>query len=141
MLSKKMTGLFVIIIVGFLLTSFTGNGLLQGTEPWKAPAAADTIKSQIKFSADTEKKGEELYLLYCVACHGETGSGDGPAGAQLPIKPANFHQERVTKQTDGAIFWKLTNGRGPMLPFKEILKEEERWQVVSYLRQLSKQKE
>ncbi len=140
MRQKKIPVLILVISVTILLTSFSKNGPFQAPEPWKAPASADSIKAPFAFTAETAKKGEESFLLYCVACHGETGAGDGPAGAQLPTKPANFHEERVTKQTNGAIFWKLTNGRGAMLPFKEILKEEERWQVVSYLRQLSKQK-
>ncbi|MEO5997718.1 MAG: hypothetical protein ABIN89_13345 [Chitinophagaceae bacterium] len=45
--------------------------------------------------------------------------------SQLVIKPANFHDEKVAKQTDGALFWKITNVRGNMIPFKEGLKAEE----------------
>lgn len=140
---KKITGLTAMIgITGgcFLLSAFTGNGPRQAAEPWKAPPAADSVKSPLTFNEETVKKGEELFLLYCVACHGETGAGDGPAGAQLVIKPANFHEERVTKQTNGAIFWKITTGRVAMPAFKEVLKEEERWQLVSYIRKLSKEK-
>ncbi len=130
----------LIIMAGFLLSAFTGEYPAQVNEPWKAPASADSIKSPFAFTEETANKGEEHYNLYCLSCHGETGHGDGPAGTQLVIKPANFHDERVTKQSNGAIFWKLSNGRGFMPPFKEVLKEDERWQVVSYLRKLSKGK-
>lgn len=143
MVGKKITGLIAMIgITGgyFLISAFTGNSPRQAAEPWKAPPAADSVKSPLTFNEETTKKGEELFLLYCVACHGETGAGDGPAGAQLVIKPANFHEERVTKQTNGAIFWKITTGRVVMPAFKEVLKEEERWQLVSYIRKLSKEK-
>jgi len=123
-----------------MLSAFTGNGPKQTNDPWKAPASADSLKRPITFNAETAKKGEDLYFLYCFSCHGETGSGEGPAGAQLAIKPANFHDEKVTKQTDGAIFWKITNGKGNMIPFKDVLKAEERWQLVAFIRKLSKQK-
>jgi len=34
--------------------------------------------------------GEDLWLDYCVSCHGETGKGDGPAAVSLKTKPANL---------------------------------------------------
>ena len=128
------------IITGFitvvLTAAFTGVTPVQTPEPWKAPAAADSIKSPVIFNAKIVEKGEELYNLYCLSCHGETGMGDGPASAPLVIKPANFHLERVIKQTNGAIYWKLTNGRGSMPAMKEVLKEEERWQLVAFIRKM-----
>src|SRR6188472_1581961 len=137
---KKLPGILGISCIFFMFSAFTGNNPEQANDPWKAPASADTIKSPVSFNAETSKKGEELYFLYCFSCHGETGSGEGPAGAQMVIKPANLHDVKVTKQSDGAIFWKITNGRGNMIPFKDVLKTEERWQLVSFIRKLSKQK-
>ena len=83
-----------------------------------------------------EQKGQSLYNVYCRTCHGETGFGDGAAGSGLDPKPANFHRGRVQQQTDGAIFYKLSNGRGSMPAFKNSLSEEQRWQLVSYIRKL-----
>ncbi|HEY1008610.1 MAG TPA: cytochrome c, partial [Daejeonella sp.] len=108
-------------------------------EPFKAPAWADTIKNPIGTSAEIISRGEELYNLYCFACHGETGYGDGAAGGAMGVKPANFHDPKFIKQKDGAIFWKLTNGKGNMPPFKEILKEEQRWELIAYLKEFGKQ--
>ncbi len=108
-------------------------------EAWIAPAGADTIKNPLTVSKETISKGEELYNMYCFSCHGDTGYGDGPAGGSMGIRPANFHDQKVIKQKDGALFWKLTNGKGNMPPFKEILKEEQRWQMIVFLRELGKQ--
>ncbi len=140
MIQKKLMGVLGMMSTFFLFSAFTGQDPKQASDPWKAPVSADTIKSPVSFTAETVKKGEELYFLYCFSCHGETGSGEGPAGAQLVIKPANFHQEKVTKQTNGAIFWKITTGRGNMIAYKEVLKPEERWQLVAFIRKLSGQK-
>ena len=107
---------------------------------WVAPAAADNLKNPYPAEPLTLKQGEELYNVYCWSCHGETGYGDGAAGGALGVKPANFHSEPVKKQTDGALFWKLSEGRGNMPPFKESLSEEQRWQLVAYLRKLGNQK-
>ena len=39
---------------------------------------------------------------------------------------------------DGAIFWKITNGRPPMASYKLALKDSQRWQLVNYIRELGK---
>jgi glucose/arabinose dehydrogenase/mono/diheme cytochrome c family protein len=103
---------------------------------WKAPAEADHVKSPYEHTAELEQKGQNLYNAYCRTCHGETGYGDGAAGSGLDPRPANFHRDRVQKQTDGAIFYKMSNGRGSMPAFKNILNEEQRWQLVSYIRKI-----
>ena len=108
-------------------------------EPFLAPAWADTIRNPLTVSPVTISQGEELFNMYCFSCHGDTGYGDGPAGGSMGIKPANFHDQKVIKQKDGALFWKLTNGKGNMPPFKEILNEQQRWQMIIYLRELGKQ--
>jgi len=108
-------------------------------EPFVAPAWVDTIKSPIGTSPEIIAKGEEIYNLYCFACHGETGYGDGAAGGAMGVKPANFHDPKFSKQKDGTTFWKLSNGKGNMPPFKEILNEEQRWQLIAYLKEFGKQ--
>jgi mono/diheme cytochrome c family protein len=107
-------------------------------EAWLAPVSADSLKNPLAVSQEHISKGEELYNMYCFSCHGDTGYGDGPAGGSMGIRPANFHDQRVIKQKDGALFWKLTNGKGNMPPFKEALTEEQRWQLIVFLRELGK---
>lgn len=34
--------------------------------------------------------GRDLYMSYCVSCHGWTGKGDGPAGLALKSPPADL---------------------------------------------------
>ena len=105
---------------------------------WLAPEWADTVKNKLPVNSETISKGEELYSMYCFSCHGDTGYGDGPAGGSMGVRPANFHDQKVIKQKDGALFWKLTNGKGNMPPFKEALNEEQRWQLIVFLRELGK---
>ncbi len=108
-------------------------------ETWKAPAEADTIKSPFAFTPQVIREGEKLFNSYCVSCHGKNGLGDGSPGKFTP-PPANFHSKRVVDQTEGALFWKLTNGRGISMPsYKAIFTEEQRWHLIAYVRQLPKQ--
>lgn len=37
--------------------------------------------------------GKVLFQQNCALCHGQNGMGDGPGGANLEPKPANFHAE------------------------------------------------
>ncbi|WP_228466837.1 c-type cytochrome [Adhaeribacter swui] len=109
---------------------------LQDGGRWVAPPSADQIKNPYPVEPLTLTQGEELFVMYCAPCHGENGYGDGAAGGAMGVKPANFHSPVVQKQKDGALFWKLSEGRGNMPPFKESLSEEQRWQLVAYLRKL-----
>jgi hypothetical protein len=59
--------------------------------------------------------------------------------AALSPKPANWTSDKIKKETDGELFWKVSNGRGPMPPWKH-LPEKERWQIVNYIRELQKKK-
>ncbi len=72
-------------------------------------------------------------------CHGEGGAGDGIAGQNLSVKPANFTDPKLMKsETDGSLFWKMSNGRGPMPSWKGTLSETQRWQLVDYIRTFAK---
>lgn len=123
-------------ICSLLLISFK-SGYLQ-KEPWKAPASADSNKSPIVFSPQVIREGEKLYNMLCVTCHGQNGLGDGQPG-RFKIEPANFHSKVVTDQKDGALFWKLSNGKGNMPGYATALSEEKRWQLIAYVRQFAKQ--
>ena len=43
----------------------------------------------------------------------------------------------MTRMTDGELFWKISEGHRPMPAFKNKLSEEERWQLVDYIRTFS----
>jgi len=118
------------------LPSFKPITFDTAQDVWKAPAAADTLVNPYPMEPLVLTQGEELYLVYCGSCHGEEGYGDGAAGGALGIPPANFHDKTVQNQSDGALFWKLSTGRGSMPPFNEVFSEEQRWQLISYIRHL-----
>lgn len=117
-----------------LFSSFTTSFVQAG---WEAPVSADTIQNPYPEDPLRVKQGEELYNMYCWSCHGEEGYGDGAAGGAAGVQPANFHDKAVKEQSDGALFWKLSTGRGSMPPFKEVFSEEQRWQLIAYIRKLT----
>ncbi len=129
---KILIGSFAIALIGM---SFN---YLGGGSSWVAPKSANSIKNPLKGNAAATTAGKKLFIQMCAICHGNKGKGNGVASASLNPKPANFTSERVQAQTDGALFWKMTNGNPPMASYKASLKENQRWQLVNYLRTFKK---
>jgi putative copper resistance protein D len=72
-------------------------------------------------------------------CHGPTGEGDGPSAASLPIgvPPYSIH---VPAHNDYTLFYWITSGieRDGVLnmpAWGDVLTEDERWTLVTFLRQ------
>jgi mono/diheme cytochrome c family protein len=108
-------------------------------KPWVAPDAAKQVKNPIPVNPESLAAGAQLYHENCAPCHGDTGKGDGDTGKILKKKPANFTDEKVMgEETDGSLFWKMGEGRGPMPSWKDELSDKERWQLVIYIRKLTK---
>ena len=126
----------VLIILGLVTVLFSGSICSQSM--WKAPKSADEIQNPFKEDVNAIKKGKKLYTQFCVICHGAKGKGDGMAGVALNPKPANFSTNLFKMQSDGAIFWKLSEGRPPMAPYKDVFTKDQRWQLVNYIKSLNK---
>ncbi|HLJ23174.1 MAG TPA: c-type cytochrome [Candidatus Acidoferrales bacterium] len=107
--------------------------------PWVAPDDAKKVKNPVPSNAESLTAGEQLFTDNCVLCHGEKGLGDGPGAKTIKVKPANFTDPKLqASETDGSLFWKMSNGRGPMPSWKDTLSDQERWQLVNYIRKLGK---
>ena len=116
------------LVAGAALTAAWAQG------EWKAPAEAIATKNPVKGVGNAKKNIE----TNCVTCHGPNGKGDGPAAAALPPpKPADWTSAKVASETDGELFWKISNGRGAMPPWKH-LPEKDRWEIINYIRTLQK---
>ena len=107
--------------------------------PWVAPDDAKKVKNPIPPTPETLADAEQLFTDNCVLCHGEKGMGDGPGAKTIKVKPANFTDAKLmAAETDGSLFWKMSNGRGPMPSWKDTLTDKERWELVGYIRKLTK---
>ncbi len=112
-------------------------GAAIAREEWKAPARASKKKNPVSADEKSVAQGRKFYIRECLSCHGDKGKGDGPSAKDLETKPGDLSDPKMWDQTDGALFWKLTEGRKPMPSFEKLLGDEERWHVVNYMRTLA----
>ena len=117
--------------------AFTGS---SNQDPWVAPSEAKELNNPNNASKKSIKNGQVIYAQSCALCHGETGKGDGIGAQALNPKPADHTSEQVQGQTDGELFWKISNGRGQMVGWgmgaNPIISESDRWDLVNYIRTL-----
>lgn len=125
----------LLICLSSLILSFTGSYEVQ-PQVWKAPAWADTLYNPYRIEPLTLPQAQEVYNLYCISCHGTQGQGYPLEHTSQEVP--DFKDDAVTGQSDGAIYWKIREGRGIMAGFKSKLSDEQQWQLVEYIRDLSK---
>ncbi|HMD08540.1 MAG TPA: c-type cytochrome [Candidatus Acidoferrum sp.] len=103
--------------------------------PWKVPEEAKLRPNPIQPSALALAAGRTMYMDKCTQCHGQTGKGDGPDAASYYPSPTSLvDANHMNSVTDGEIFYQISEGRKPMPAFKRKLTEEQRWQLVLYVR-------
>ena len=134
--SLNSTRLLAIAAAGAALTAFTSPAMAQTVAPWVAPASASAKKNPFAGNAGAAAEGKKNFMTACSPCHGTSGRGDGPAAPALNPKPANYTTKVISAESDGALFWKLSEGRGAMVPFKGALSEKQRWELITYIRTL-----
>ncbi len=107
-------------------------------QQWKAPETVNQLKNPYAGDQNQLARGMKIFKNMCVACHGIDGKGDPLMLKTLNPPPADLTSEKVQNQTDGALFWKITTGRGAMAGYENILSEKERWALVQYIRSFNK---
>jgi mono/diheme cytochrome c family protein len=125
-LGGAMLALWVVAAV-----SLAQNTGYQPDPTWHSPPDAASRPNPLASKPETAAGGRKLFMRNCVECHGKDGTGvetKHSADLQLPV---------VQQQSDGVLFWKITNGNASRgMPSFSKLPELQRWQIVLYLRTL-----
>lgn len=99
-------------------------------QDWLVPEADAAITNPSPYTLENVEAGKDLYMLNCKSCHGDPGKNNPLALVPLPVDIAS---ERMHLNTEGAMFYKISNGRGVMSAFKSVLSEGERWKVINFI--------
>ncbi len=124
-----IVGLAVVLSATLLVAQTTTN-------LWKVPSFKARKKNPVTTSAESRRTGRTLFVKECLTCHGDTGSGDGPAAKDLEKNPGNLTDPKLWNESDGSVFFKITVGRRPMPAFRDMFTDEQRWHIVNYVRTL-----
>jgi putative copper resistance protein D len=127
------------IVAGGAL-ALTGFGLALALPPLAVDAYPTTyFRPPVPYHATSIVRGGAHYAEHCAPCHGPAGAGDGPAGAGLPRPPADLRSGHTGQHTAGDLYWWVSRGipRGGMPAFGDRLAEEDRWDVINFVRTLA----
>jgi mono/diheme cytochrome c family protein len=118
----------VVFVAGFAALHPRDWSVPPEVKRWRNPATQDAFDAA---------QARSLYREKCASCHGDTGKGDGDDAPLWGPKPTDFTSARLASQSDGELFYKISQGRRPMPGFRNRLTDRQRWELVLYLRSLS----
>ncbi|MGN6229008.1 MAG: c-type cytochrome [Dyella sp.] len=81
-------------------------------------------------------RGQQRYEIYCAACHGLDGRGDGMVVQRGFPAPPTYHSERLRQAPDSHFYNVITHGYGVMYPYADRVAPRDRWAIVAYIRAL-----
>jgi len=129
------------------------QGLKADANP--KPGEDNVANYATEFPADIEindaflARGKQRFEIYCSACHGYAGQGDGlvnkramglAAAAKASWTTAKSLHDPVIKDLQqnplGRLFNTISYGRGTMGPYKDQITAEDRWAIVAYVKAL-----
>ncbi len=122
----------IITIVLFV----SANIILLNGQDWVVPENRRTRLSPFEFSDESRKEGETSYNTNCMSCHGNPGRNNV---INLVPPPPDMATAQAQKNSDGELYFKISEGRGQMPSFRNVLQSKEMWNIISYIRSFNKE--
>ena len=111
----------------------------QGNAPGGAqtsnfPDDVDTFP--VPITQEVVERGRQRFEIFCSACHGFTGNGDGMIVRRGFRRAASFNDDRLRQAPVGHFFDAMTNGWGAMPSYAAQIPVQDRWAIIAYIRAL-----
>jgi mono/diheme cytochrome c family protein len=107
-------------------------GVVAQTEPARLASASSPPPA----TEALLERGRERFDIYCSACHGLAGDGDGVIVAHGFPKPPSYHVDRLLTAPAEHFYDVITNGYGVMFSYAARVEPQDRWAIVGYIRAL-----
>jgi mono/diheme cytochrome c family protein len=107
-------------------------------QDWPVPADQKNKVNPQEYNLANVNKGKDLYLKNCKSCHGDPGKNNALPLVPLPV---DVTSDKMQNNTEGELFFKITNGRGAMPQFKATISDDDRWRIVNYISNFSPKKQ
>ena len=121
----------LVVVLAVATAAAVAQNLAYRQDPdWQAPPDAASKPNPLSGRPELAAGGRKLYKRHCATCHDEDGKGiKNAADLQLDV---------VQQQSDGSLYWKITNGNSRRgMPSFSSIPEMQRWQIVLHLRALA----
>ena len=121
------------------VTQQTSGAQSTGNQTNSFPDDVDTFPFPV--TREVIDRGHQRFNIFCSACHGLTGNGDGMIVRRGFRRAASFNDDRLRQAPVGHFFDAMTNGWGAMPSYAAQIPVQDRWAIVAYIRalQLSQQ--
>jgi mono/diheme cytochrome c family protein len=100
--------------------------------------AGKELVNPFKPTAENLERGKQVYNVFCVSCHGETGDGKGFlfTSGKYPFPPKTLLSEKIRNNPEGEIFHVITVGFGVMPQHGSQVRPDDRWKVAMYVKEV-----
>jgi mono/diheme cytochrome c family protein len=135
-MSKSFLLLPAVLLLAITSTPSSGR---MSQEAAPAPAAA-AVKNPVKPTADSQAKAKKLYSLDCSMCHNDNGNGKSDLAKDMQLKLSDWTDPKsLAAKSDKELFDLIRSGKDKMPAEAEgRAKDDEIWNLVIYIRSLSK---
>jgi mono/diheme cytochrome c family protein len=123
----------------------------EGTETLADGKTGFVVRIPVPVTQVLMERGRERFDIYCAACHGYGGYGDGmvsrraaemqaagSADAAAWVAPTNYHGDDVRNRPVGHIYNTITNGIRNMPAYGKQVPVADRWAIVAYVKALQR---
>jgi mono/diheme cytochrome c family protein len=127
-LREPVAGTIPTDIIPYPYTKTDADRLLAGKDLVN-PFAADDANLAM---------GSRDYGIFCMQCHGAQADGNGLLyrNGLYNFKPASLVNDKMKAAPDGEIYHVISVGQGVMQEHGSIIRPDDRWKIVLYLRKL-----
>ncbi|MDX9790968.1 MAG: quinol:electron acceptor oxidoreductase subunit ActD [Candidatus Kapaibacterium sp.] len=126
---------------GFSMREPVSGTVAKNNMPYLYSDSVDLAEQVMVNPLDVDDKnlnvGKVKYNTYCSPCHDYNGNGQARLNGQFP-NPPSLHTDKVRNWKDGRIFHIITVGQNTMPAYAQQLSDEERWQIITYIRALQR---
>jgi len=107
----------------------------EKTDEDRALAAA-TLVNTLKATSANMKRGDKMYGIYCMQCHGENGDGLGSlyVNKKYTYPPASLLSEKMLANPEADIYHVITVGHGIMGEHGTMIQPDDRWKIAMYIK-------
>lgn len=110
---------------------------LRGQE-WLVPDDEALRFNPMEYSLEHVKQGKTIYTKNCKSCHGDPGKNNPLTLVPMPLDIAS---EKMQVNSEGALFYKITTGKGVMPPFESTISENDRWMLINFIQNYNPEQE